>query len=144
MRDLIAHQTGLLKPKQISIYHTAGVHNVYWQAFHLNGPSLSQITTANGADDKRTLPSGFVNCSAADVDVRYYRQQNYLFHMLSLSLNLSLSLYVIYQLQTYVGNNFISVMDGHQRFLSVTASYYICIPLSYTQRLEGVFIRVTT
>lgn len=71
-----------------------------------------------------------------DVDVRYYQWQDYLFHMLSLSL----SLYVIYQLQTYVGNNLISVVVGHQRFLSASASYYICIPLSYTQWLEGVFI----
>lgn len=35
------------EPKQVSIYHTAGIHDVYWEAFHLNGPSLSQITTAN-------------------------------------------------------------------------------------------------
>lgn len=91
----------------------------------------------NRKPSRRQQNASFSLCKLQDVDVRYYHLQNYLFH------TRSLCLYVIYHLQTYVGNNLISVKDDQQRFLSVSVSYYICIPLSYTQRLEGVFIRVT-
>lgn len=39
-----SHQ--VTETKQVSLYLIVGIYDVYWEAFHLNSPSLSQITTA--------------------------------------------------------------------------------------------------
>lgn len=97
-------------------------------------PTIKQDNSPKLTDSSRTLPSGSGSCCAAP---RCGCQ------ILSGTDRLvPHALCVIYQLQTYVGDNLISILVGHRRFLSVAGSYCIRIPRSYAPRLEGVFIKM--